>query len=168
MSLPPLCLAIVFTVPPTTRLSTAGADIILSTPSSSNASLIQYRLLGGTLDLSFFSGPDPNAVVAQYAGAVGAPAWQPMWAFGFHLCRWGYSNLSEVREQVSAMRGAGVPLEGASTVSCARDRSVYWGRAVMWNDIDLYHSLRDFTSDPVSYPPEEMRAFTRELVRPAA
>lgn len=35
----------------------------------------------------------------------------------------------------------------------------------MWNDIDLYHAVRDFTSDPVSFPAEEMRAFIRELVR---
>jgi alpha-glucosidase len=36
----------------------------------------------------------------------------------------------------------------------------------MWNDIDLYHALRDFTADPVSFPPEEMRQFTAELVSP--
>lgn len=35
---------------------------------------------------------------------------------------------------------------------------------VIWNDIDLYHALRDFTSDPVSFPPDEMRDFIRELV----
>lgn len=34
----------------------------------------------------------------------------------------------------------------------------------MWNDIDLYHAFRDFTSDPVTYPREAMRAFTTELV----
>ncbi len=35
----------------------------------------------------------------------------------------------------------------------------------MWNDIDLYHALRDFTSDPVTFPAEEMRRFIEELVR---
>jgi alpha-glucosidase len=35
----------------------------------------------------------------------------------------------------------------------------------MWNDIDLYHSFRDFTTDPVSFPEDEMRAFIGELVR---
>ena len=34
----------------------------------------------------------------------------------------------------------------------------------MWNDIDLYHAVRDFTSDPVSFPGSEMRAFIQELV----
>lgn len=34
----------------------------------------------------------------------------------------------------------------------------------MWNDIDLYHAVRDFTSDPVSFPADQMKAFIRELV----
>lgn len=34
----------------------------------------------------------------------------------------------------------------------------------MWNDIDLYHSLRDFTSDPVSFPGDQMREFIGNLV----
>ena len=34
----------------------------------------------------------------------------------------------------------------------------------MWNDIDMYHARRDFTSDPVSFPPDEMRTFIQELV----
>lgn len=33
----------------------------------------------------------------------------------------------------------------------------------MWNDIDLYHAYRDFTTDPVSYPAEDMRNFISEL-----
>lgn len=34
----------------------------------------------------------------------------------------------------------------------------------MWNDIDLYHAYRDFTVDPTSYAPEDMKAFIAELV----
>lgn len=37
--------------------------------------------------------------------------------------------------------------------------------SVQWNDIDLYHAVRDFTSDPVTFPGEEMRAFIEDLVR---
>lgn len=41
-----------------------------------------------------------------------------------------------------------------------------WWRVVivMWNDIDLYHAFRDFTTDPVSFPGEEVRSFIQELV----
>ena len=35
---------------------------------------------------------------------------------------------------------------------------------VIWNDIDVYHAYRDFTTDPVRYPVEDMRGFISELV----
>lgn len=54
--------------------------------------------------------------------------------------------MSTTREQVENMRAANIPLE------------------TMWNDIDLYHAFRDFTTDPVSFPGEDMRAFIQELV----
>lgn len=121
--------------------SAAGSDIILATPPFSNQSLIQFRLIGGTLDLYFFSGPDPKSVIEQYGQVVGLPARLPNWGFGFHLCKWGYKSLSETRQQVDAMRAADIPLE------------------VMWNDLDLYHNYRDFTTDPATFPAEEMRKF---------
>ncbi|KAJ3503798.1 hypothetical protein NLJ89_g8272 [Agrocybe chaxingu] len=126
-------------------LSAAGGDILLLTPPSSNVSLVEYRMIGGVLDFYFFSGPTPNEVIEQYGALIGLPTWQPAWGFGFHLCRWGYKDLDETREQVTRMREANIPLE------------------VMWNDIDLYHAVRDFTSDPVNYPGDKVREFIREL-----
>ena len=35
----------------------------------------------------------------------------------------------------------------------------------MWNDIDLYQAVRDFTTDNVSFPGDKVREFIRELVR---
>lgn len=125
--------------------SAAGSDIILATPPSSNQSLIQFRLIGGTLDLYFLSGPDPKSVVEQYGQVVGLPARLPNWGFGLHLCRWGYTSLSETRQQVDAMRAADIPLE------------------VMWNDLELYHDYRDFTTDPATFPAEGMRNFIKDL-----
>ncbi|KAI0076562.1 hypothetical protein K474DRAFT_1755437, partial [Panus rudis PR-1116 ss-1] len=127
------------------HFSASGADILLLTPPSSNVSLVEYRLIGGTLDFYFFSGPTPSNVIEQYGELIGLPTWQPLWGFGFHLCRWGYTNINETREQVVRMREANIPLE------------------VIWNDIDLYHDLRDFTSDPVSFPASEMKTFIGEL-----
>jgi alpha-glucosidase len=91
--------------------SAAGADILLLTPSSSNVSLIEYRMLGGVLDFYFFSGPTPQAVVQQYSSVVGTPGWQPMWGFGFHLCRWGYAGTNATAQAVASMRAANIPLE---------------------------------------------------------
>ncbi|PCH40075.1 glycoside hydrolase family 31 protein [Wolfiporia cocos MD-104 SS10] len=125
--------------------SASGEDIMLLTPPSSPVSLIQYRLIGGTLDFYFFSGPTSQDVIEQYGQLIGLPTWQPAFGFGFHLCRWGYENINVTMEQVARMREADIPLE------------------VMWNDADLYHAQRDFTSDPVSFPGDEMRAFIRRL-----
>jgi alpha-glucosidase len=130
--------------------------------------LIQYRLIGGTLDLYFFSGPDPKSVIEQYGQVVGLPTRQPNWGFGFHLCRWGYASLSETKQQVDAMRAANIPLEGLEIQKwflpgpCADHAAMSY--SVMWNDLELYHDYRDFTVDPVNFPANKMRDFIRSLV----
>ncbi|EIW75706.1 glycoside hydrolase family 31 protein [Coniophora puteana RWD-64-598 SS2] len=126
-------------------LSSNAMDVVLTTPPDSNVSLIEYRVIGGTLDFYFFAGPTAGSVIEQYGALIGYPLWQPAWGFGFHLCRWGYHNISETREVVKAMRAADIPLE------------------TQWNDIDLFQVFRDFTSDPVSFPGDEMREFIAEL-----
>lgn len=35
----------------------------------------------------------------------------------------------------------------------------------MWNDLDIFHSRRDFTNDPVSFPIDEVKAMINNLVR---
>lgn len=158
--------------------STAGADVILRNR------VIQYRLIGGTLDFYFFSGDSetktssssntgtnsnsnstssssavtqrevesefaemsvrspiletrndsqseskpktskksksnsPVSAIEQYVQFIGLPQMTPAWGLGFHLCRWGYSNVSETQDVVRQMREADIPLE------------------VQWNDID--------------------------------
>ena len=139
--------------------------MLLLTPPSSNASLIEYRLIGGTLDFYFFSGPTPQQVIQQYGELVGLPTWQPAFGFGFHLCRWGYKDLNDTRDQVSRMREANIPLEGKAMGPDSSSDIILTGLIVMWNDIDLYHDLRDFTSDPVRFPPDAMRSFIQTLVR---
>ncbi|KAG0697210.1 glycoside hydrolase family 31 protein [Suillus ampliporus] len=130
-------------------LSAAGSDILLQTPPNSKVSLIEYRMIGGIMDFYFFSGPTNAEVIAQYGSVIGYPMWQPAWGFrvpplqkdSLKLYRWGYHNISDDRENVAQMRAAGIPLE------------------VQWNDIDLYHAYRDFTTDPVSFPGDELREF---------
>lgn len=103
-------------------LSAAPADIFLATPASSNISLIEYRLVGGTLDMYFFSGPTSQEVVEQYTDVIGKPTWQPAWGLGFHLCRWGYKNISETMDSVKGMKDANIPLEGTWPEGSFRSR----------------------------------------------
>ncbi|KAJ7759844.1 glycosyl hydrolases family 31-domain-containing protein [Mycena olivaceomarginata] len=126
-------------------LSPAAADILLLTPPSSLTSLIQYRLVGGIISLYFLSGPTPLSVIEQYSSIIGKPTWQPYWGFGFHLCRFGYTSINATKEVVQRMRDANIPLE------------------TQWTDIDLFHALRDFTTDPITFPLEEVIELITEL-----
>lgn len=83
-----------------------GQDILLR-PSN-----ITWRTIGGSIDLYFFSGPSQPAVTMAYQqGAIGLPALQQYWAFGFHQCRWGYQNWSVVEEVVNTYEQFQIPLE---------------------------------------------------------
>lgn len=73
---------------------------------------ITWRSLGGSIDLYFFDGPSQAEVTKQYqTGAIGLPAMQQYWAFGYHQCRWGYKNWTEMQDVVDNFEKFGIPLE---------------------------------------------------------
>jgi len=38
-----------------------------------------------------------NTAISQYVQFIGLPLMAPEWSFGFHLCRWGYTNVSDTQ-----------------------------------------------------------------------
>ncbi|XP_032930427.1 lysosomal alpha-glucosidase-like isoform X2 [Catharus ustulatus] len=90
---------------------------------------LTWRTIGGVLDFYIFLGPDPNMVIQQYQQVIGFPAMPPIWALGFHLCRWGYGSSNETWQTVRAMRNYQIPQDA------------------QWNDIDYMDGYRDFTLD---------------------
>lgn len=104
--------------------NTHGQEVLLS-PSS-----VTWRTLGGSIDLFFFSGPTQTDVTKQYQeGAVGFPAMQQYWTLGYHQCRWGYANWSQLQEVVDNFRKFEIPLE------------------TIWLDIDYMNQYRNFEND---------------------
>lgn len=96
---------------------------------------ITWRTIGGSIDLFFYDGPTQPEVTKQYLKSLDAfPALQQYWSFGYHQCRWGYHNWTELREIVDTFRTFDIPLE------------------TIWTDIDYMDQYRDFTLDPVSFP----------------
>ncbi|KAK5109944.1 hypothetical protein LTR62_006433 [Meristemomyces frigidus] len=96
---------------------------------------ITWRSLGGSIDLYFFDGPSQAEVTKQYQfGAIGLPAMQQYFTFGFHQCRWGYKNWTELEDVVNTYRAFDIPLEN------------------IWTDIDYMFQYRDFTNDPNTFP----------------
>ncbi|ESO98985.1 hypothetical protein LOTGIDRAFT_114214 [Lottia gigantea] len=90
---------------------------------------VTYRVIGGILDFYIFMGPTPEEAVQQYIQAIGKPMMPPYWAQGYHLCRWGYLNITDVHNVMSRNRESGIPYEG------------------QWVDIEYMYKLYDYTYD---------------------
>jgi alpha-glucosidase len=113
-----------------------GMDVVL------NPTKLTWRTLGGEIDLFFFNGPSQPEVTKQYQeSAVGLPAMQQYWTFGYHQCRWGYRNWTELRGIVESMKASNIPME------------------TIWLDIDYMDQYRDFTLDPVTFSPSGVKDF---------
>ncbi|XP_038672624.1 maltase-glucoamylase, intestinal [Scyliorhinus canicula] len=105
-------------------LNSNAMDVTLQpTPS------LTYRTIGGILDFYMVLGPNPENVVEQYTSLIGRPVMPPYWALGFQLCRYGYTNTSEIEDLYTDMRNAEIPYD------------------VQYVDIDYMERQLDFTLD---------------------
>lgn len=104
------------------------------------------RVIGGIVDLYFFTGPSPEEVIRQYQEVIGKPALPPYWSLGVHQSRWGYPNLDVLKSVVANYSETGLPLE------------------VIWSDIDYMHTrFRNAEFDPLRYPVADMSQFVQDL-----
>lgn len=79
---------------------------------------ITWRALGGSIDLYFYAGPTQEKITKAYqASAIGLPAMQQYFTFGYHQCRWGYANWSQLQDVVDNFAKFGIPLENIWYVS---------------------------------------------------
>ena len=82
---------------------------------------ITWRTLGGSIELYFYAGPTQAEVTAAYQqSSIGLPALQQYFTFGYHQCRWGYANWSQVQEVVDNFDKFGIPLENIWYVGSLR------------------------------------------------
>ncbi|KAH8655172.1 glycosyl hydrolases family 31-domain-containing protein [Xylariales sp. PMI_506] len=107
---------------------------------------ITWRALGGSIDLYFFEGPTQDAATKAYQKSIiGYPAFQQYWTLGYHQCRWGYNNWSDLQDVVDNFKKFSIPLE------------------TIWTDIDYMYQYRDFENDPARYPYDEGADFLAKI-----
>lgn len=75
------------------------------------ANYIKFKILGGPIDLFFFSGPSPLNVIEQYTRIVGRPLMFDYRILGFHQSRYGYKNISQIRGVVDEYEKSEIPLD---------------------------------------------------------
>ena len=94
---------------------------------------VQFRTIGGIIDIYMVFGDTPNDVIKEYWNIVGYPYIPPLWGLGFHLCRYGYNTINRTRQVVQNMRKNMIPQD------------------TQWNDIDYMHTYEDFTYNQQAY-----------------
>jgi lysosomal alpha-glucosidase len=72
---------------------------------------ITWRTIGGILDFYVFLGPQPSDVVRQYNQLIGLPSLPPYWGLGFHLCRFGYQTIDNMKAVFNRTREAQIPYD---------------------------------------------------------
>jgi alpha-glucosidase len=95
---------------------------------------ISFGAEGGELDYYFFYGPDPKAVLTEYAQLTGRTPLPPLFMLGYQQSRWCYFPESRVREIAAEFRRRKIPAD------------------VIWLDIDYQKNHAVFTVDREHYP----------------
>ncbi|MEM6718144.1 MAG: glycoside hydrolase family 31 protein [Bacteroidota bacterium] len=90
---------------------------------------------GGEMNYYFFYGPEMQDVVESYTDLTGKPhQLPPLWALGYHQCKWSYYPESEVKEITQKFRDLKIPCDA------------------IYLDIDYMDGFRCFTWNKDYFP----------------
>jgi alpha-glucosidase len=95
---------------------------------------VTFQADGGEMDYFFIAGPGLTEVAQRYAWLTGRPEMPPMWALGFHQCRWSYYPEERVYEIAKEFRDRQIPCDA------------------IYIDIDYMDGYRCFTWDEEHFP----------------
>ena len=103
------------------------------------------RFLGGQYTEYVFAGPRMPGILAAYTTLTGRMPVPPLWALGYHQCRW-YAYTQET-----------------TLALAAKHRAQDFPCDCLWLDIDYMRGYRVFTWNPEAFPdPQAMLADLRE------
>lgn len=89
---------------------------------------------GGEMNYYFIYGPKMQDVVTSYTDLTGTPELPPLWALGYHQCKWSYYPESNVKEITNKFRELKIPCDA------------------IYLDIDYMEGFRCFTWSKDHFP----------------
>ncbi len=89
---------------------------------------------GGEMDFYFIAGPTVAEVVRGFASLTGTAELPPLWALGYHQCKWSYRTEAETREIAATFRELEIPCDA------------------IYLDIDYMDGFRCFTWNREAFP----------------
>ncbi len=94
---------------------------------------------GGEMNYYFIHGRKAEEVVARYTKLTGPPEMPPLWALGYHQCKWSYYPEAKVKAIADGFRSRKIPCDA------------------IYLDIDYMDGYRCFTWDAERFPdPKKM------------
>ena len=117
-------------------MSTA-ADVAIEGFQAAESSAGKMALLGaegGPLDLFVAAAPTLAELTRRFQRLAGTTPLPPLWALGYHQCRWGYRSADDLRGLKRGFAEHGIPVDG------------------LWLDIDYMDGFRVFTLDEKAFP----------------
>jgi alpha-glucosidase len=101
--------------------------------------VLSFGADGGALDYYFIYGPEPKKILERYTTLTGRMPIPPLWALGYHQCRYSYYPESKVRDIAANFRSRKIPAD------------------VIWLDIHYQDKYKPFTWDKRRFPdPQKM------------
>ncbi len=96
--------------------------------------LIKFSSAGPPFRIIVFINESPQKTIQTLSSLTGKIEMPPLWALGYHQCKYSYSSDSKVREIANNFRSKKLPCD------------------VIWLDIDYMDDFRTFTFNPVYFP----------------
>ena len=91
-----------------------------------NGTTINYKIIGGVIDLYIFHTADPQYILRKYHSVIGRPYLPPLWAMGLQQAKVGY-NVSSFEHIINEHQKNQLPLDA------------------LWADLEMNENKKTFT-----------------------
>uniref|UniRef100_H3CYV5 Glucosidase alpha, neutral C n=1 Tax=Tetraodon nigroviridis TaxID=99883 RepID=H3CYV5_TETNG len=116
------------------RYSPSERQVVESKTKKGLETDVRWASESGVIDCRVLLGPGPQQLFSQYARLTGYQALPPLFALGYHQCRYSYEDEADVKAVDAGFDRHGIPYD------------------VIWLDIDHTDEKRYFTWDPARFP----------------